>query len=115
MTKVQSLKPILWTLEQGLSLVRDLQPLCHALSFHVALGGGVINKGESRKDLDLYFLPFDNEESSERGQLLKMLARRLGPLAPLSGDASQHYCSQSTYRFKLKARSETQRIDIFIL
>lgn len=49
-----------WTLEDGLRLIRILQPKAKEYGYHIALGGGVLNKGESKKDLDLYFLTLDN-------------------------------------------------------
>lgn len=47
----------MWTLEDGLAVVRSLQPLTRQFNYHLALGGGVLNNGASDKDLDLYFLP----------------------------------------------------------
>lgn len=47
-----------WTLTDALGLVRDIQPKLHERKWHVALGGGVLNRGVSSKDVDLYFLPF---------------------------------------------------------
>lgn len=58
------LKPVVWTLEQGLALVRELQPQTRTFNYHLALGGGVLNAGESRKDLDLYFLPMDDRDNA---------------------------------------------------
>ncbi len=45
-----------WTLEEALILVRALQPTAWQYGYHLCLGGGVLNKGVSSKDLDLYFL-----------------------------------------------------------
>lgn len=47
----------LWTLEQGLELARNLESLAIECGFHVAIGGGVMLRGESMKDLDLFFYP----------------------------------------------------------
>jgi hypothetical protein len=48
----------IWTLEGAQELIATIQPKIRALNYHVALGGGVLNRGYSDKDLDLYFLPF---------------------------------------------------------
>lgn len=50
----------LWKLDEGLELIRLLQPKTRDFGYHLTLGGGVLNKGESNKDLDLFFLPLDN-------------------------------------------------------
>lgn len=52
--------PNAWNLEDGLKLVRSLQPETRKYGYHLTLGGGVLNKGESTKDVDLFFLPLCN-------------------------------------------------------
>ena|SRR3990167_4283139 len=49
-----------WKIEEGLKLIRALQGRVKEFGYHIALGGGVLNNGMSDKDLDLYFLPFNN-------------------------------------------------------
>lgn len=46
-----------WTLEEALKLIRALQPDTRTFGYHLCMGGGVMNKGMSEKDLDLFFLP----------------------------------------------------------
>lgn len=50
-----------WTMEDGLKLVRALQPEARKFGYHLSLGGSVLNQGHSHKDIDLYFLPFENK------------------------------------------------------
>lgn len=57
--------PAAWVIADALALVRELQPQLHAIKWHVALGGGVLNKGESYKDVDLYFMPFSDTETTD--------------------------------------------------
>lgn len=54
---MSKLKPVVWKLKDGLALVRKLQPETRQFGYHLTLGGGVLNTGKSRKDLDLFFLP----------------------------------------------------------
>jgi len=49
----------MWTLDEGREIVAQVQQNSRAYGYHVAMGGGVLNNGESSKDLDLYFLPLD--------------------------------------------------------
>src|SRR5215207_8685367 len=46
----------LWTLEEGLAMARHLE-IVFDKRFHVALGGSVLHKGQSFKDLDLLVYP----------------------------------------------------------
>lgn len=54
-----------WTIDEGLKLIRALQPKVRTFGYHIALGGGVLNNGQSHKDLDLYFLPLDNPDIAQ--------------------------------------------------
>lgn len=62
-----------WTLKEGLELIRALQGDCRPFGYHLCLGGGVLNKGESKKDIDLFFLPLDNGKECEAQKLLAWL------------------------------------------
>ncbi len=44
---------IVWTLEEGLEVVRKFELIAKHHEAHVALGGSVLIKGESSKDLDI--------------------------------------------------------------
>lgn len=70
-----------WNLDDGLKLVRALQQECRRYSYHLALGGGVLNNGESKKDIDLYFLPLDNKRFAEPNPtgLIDWLVKLWGP------------------------------------
>lgn len=46
-----------WTLENSVELIRILQPLAHKHGYHLALAGGILNRGYSDKDLDVVALP----------------------------------------------------------
>jgi hypothetical protein len=50
-----------WTLTEALALVRDLEEHFSTVAdgerFHFALGGSVLHKGESKKDLDIFVYP----------------------------------------------------------
>lgn len=67
-----------WTLEDGLTLVRALQPKTRDFGYHLTLGGSVLNIGRSSKDLDLFFLPMDNSKSTNALGLLKWLGTLWG-------------------------------------
>lgn len=70
----------MWKLEDGLTLVRSIQKLSRKYGYHVALGGSVLNSGESEKDIDLYFLPMGSDSGikEEPGELVKWLSSLWG-------------------------------------
>lgn len=67
-----------WTLEDALRLIRDVQPGTRKYEYHLCLGGGVLNKGHSKKDLDLYFLPMKREKDADNKGLLKWISSLWG-------------------------------------
>lgn len=68
-----------WTLDDGLRLVRALQPETRKFAYHLTLGGGVLNNGRSAKDLDLFFLPMDNgKDKPQPDALLEYLVSLWG-------------------------------------
>lgn len=59
----------MWTLDEALNLIRALQPSTRKFNYHLCLGGGVLNKGGSQKDLDLYFLPLGTSSEKDADDL----------------------------------------------
>lgn len=121
-----------WTLDGALELVRIIQPQVRKFNYHLCLGGGVLNKGASDKDLDLYFLPmasrtmvpnttglesFLNDIWGRSGVIgnggrLQLQVEEpnseYGPVDPNSGELA--------YKLKLKfTYSGSYRIDVFVL
>jgi hypothetical protein len=96
-----------WTLVDALALVRDIQPRLHAKKWHVALGGGVLNRGESSKDIDLYFLPFSDTETTE--DVMPLLFTLWG-----AGDEIG-YGESGIYAAKKKYTVDGRRVDAFVL
>lgn len=47
----------MWTLEQAVEFCRKAEPIAIAQGFHVALGGSVLIRGSSEKDLDIFVYP----------------------------------------------------------
>lgn len=69
--------PTRWTLRQGRTLIASMQPSIHACGFHACLAGGVLNKGYSDKDLDIWILPMlkDCPEIAGEDQTVDRLRR----------------------------------------
>jgi hypothetical protein len=78
---------MMWELSEGVALVRAIQTRVREFGYHVALGGGVLNRGGSDKDLDLYFHPMCNEEIKEDYIALVDFLRSIwGEAIPLGQD-----------------------------
>lgn len=60
----------MWTLNNALVMVRSFQFKALQLGYHLALGGGVLNKGQSDKDLDIMVLPLDGQNQYKDRLLL---------------------------------------------
>lgn len=117
----------MWTIDQGLHIVRALQSHTRQFGYHLTLGGGVLNKGESKKDLDLYFLPmggFDGDPRHRPDEMLRYLSGIWGtpePLAKSLQDREKYGRTESFYKHAVQftrwggpSRTIRQRIDCFI-
>lgn len=73
--------PNKWTMDDALELVRGLQKDTRRYGYHLTLGGGVLNNGESQKDLDLFFLPLQNPKfpMNNPDNLVSWLTKMWGP------------------------------------
>jgi len=57
------------TLADALPLIRKISPIAQRHGFSVALYGGVLNRGQSEQDLDLFFVEQDPDIISVHGCL----------------------------------------------
>lgn len=114
--KVMIFPTLIWELEEALTLVRNLQPTCANLGYHIALGGGVLNAGWSTKDVDLYFLPLDTngvDDPLDTSNLMAILNLRWGVSTPIG---RPNYPPNRIYRLRETfVDSEGRRIDAFIV
>lgn len=61
---------IMWTLESGISFIRSMEEIANQYNYHLTLGGSVLHRGESNKDLDIYAMPFHNDKLCDESSLL---------------------------------------------
>ncbi len=104
----------MWTLDQSLVLIRRMQRSLFPLGFHVALAGGVLNNGESIKDLDLVFIPLTNEEAPDAIKLLEYL-ETLGWKVDNNLAMSHTPNPYTPFREQFICWIGDQRIDVFVL
>jgi hypothetical protein len=127
-----------WTLNDGLQLVRGLQATAKEFGYHLTLGGSVLNRGESTKDIDLYFLPYEGSQRppAQPDALIQWLTKMWGQPTPIGAeyddqvpDAELEWAfyrvrpvklepaKKSCYRYKLKfiRPNDQDRIDVFIV
>lgn len=115
----------MWDLERSLVIVRALQPVVRDFNYHLTIGGGVVNKGQSNKDLDLYFLPmggFDvSKKKPQSDKLLKYLSKMWGEPDPIAKTYGYGQSTTSFYKHAVQFirwggldRKIRQRIDCFI-
>lgn len=54
---------IMWTLEEGIKFIQNLDPLMRSqFECFTALTGSVLHRGSSKKDLDVVILPLDPDK-----------------------------------------------------
>lgn len=55
----------MWNIEQAVEFCRMIEPVAIAEGFHVALGGSVLIRGESKKDVDIFIYPHKTEHATK--------------------------------------------------
>ncbi len=109
-------KPNMWTLAEAREFISTrLQDWARLYGYHVCLGGGVLNKGKSTKDVDIYFLPMNNGDGNRPKELLVELQKML--LAELVSIGSEYPEQMLPYSFKGKMilPGSNKRIDFFLM
>lgn len=51
-----------WTINDAVDMVKELRPLIKDLGYFVTIGGGVLERGSSQNDLDLFLLPLRSDK-----------------------------------------------------
>lgn len=99
------LTPTTWTLNDALLVVRDLQFKALQCGYHLALCGGVLNKGTSDNDLDLAVLPLDRQGNQQKEKLVRDFAKVLGESIQLGdGPSIEDIPEETVFRFQRDGR-----------
>lgn len=108
--------PVVWTFASATNVITVCQASSAQFGYHVCLGGSVLNKMESTKDLDLYFLPMSNYQVKEDpAGLLNWIHMNLGVVESIN-DSYPGKELPFILKGKLKYNGNaSQRIDVFIL
>lgn len=67
-------KQVIWKLPEAVELLRQIEALIKPIKYTSALGGGVLFKGESTKDLDIFIAPY-NKTDVDHEKLIEILKR----------------------------------------
>lgn len=102
-----------WGIDDALLLIRRMQKEVRPLGYHLALGGGVLNKGYSNKDVDIYILPCLGEKH-RMFDLLRLMRKEWGN-PDLIGTSGGTDDGEGIYSVKHKYTSRLGRIDVFIV
>lgn len=73
MTSQPEAGAIKWTLDEALVLCRRIQEAVVTTGYHVALGGGVLLRGYSHKDVDVFLYPNDSSYEQDRAPTIAAL------------------------------------------
>jgi hypothetical protein len=94
----------MWGLSDALDVIRPLQFKALQYGYHLALGGGVLNKGMSSNDLDIIVLPLD-QRPCDRHKFLAVADKYLGTRTTI--DRTKPHSApddENLYRFERDGR-----------
>lgn len=103
----------MWTLEQAQKLIAELEPAVRELHYHTLLGGGVLHRGSSDKDLDIWFMPLNGYECDSR-PIVRLLFGVFAKMRPLRD--SPDYVVDALWHLQDAYVGEYngKRVDLFI-
>lgn len=104
-----------WTLTEALALVRDLQPISREYGYHLTLGGGVLNKGYSVKDLDLWWLPLNDASMTRPMALVNFFGTRFLDVRPISSYGELHRHVKFTWGMFRMETHTGNTVEMFII
>jgi hypothetical protein len=106
----------LWTLEDALPVARALEAFLLQHKCHCAIGGSVLHKGSSGKDLDL-FVYSHGDDSPHVGHLLHLLEEHFKcPLvSALENKGCTRYAATSVCAIYVGTLADGRRIDVFFM
>lgn len=63
-----------YTIEHALNIARQLEPTMARYGIHVAIGGSLVYRGTSDKDIDIFLYPHDRNVDMNPNNIVKRLA-----------------------------------------
>ncbi len=103
---------VMWDLITAINLARKMETIAEKYAMHVALGGGVLKRGASDKDVDIFVYPHGGKEKPNVTEFYKDLVK-LGIKEWNKCDAAQKYNNDSKLIYMAKIGNK--RIDIFFM
>lgn len=112
---VDDLGPM-WTLMEAIELIGPFQAALRPFDFHVALGGGVLNKGSSINDLDLYVLPVFKDRPYHWNALEQLIYEFLGQHSDLLHTSEGPMTKRGPcFRYQWRCVRGGKVIDVFVV
>lgn len=110
-----NMKP--WTLLEAQSLIQALEPMVReGLKAHLLLGGSVLHRGGSHKDLDLFVCPLNGNDEWNEYKAMQWLQEHLGleSFNPLRDSPDYAAGEPWFWQGMYWAEYEGKRIDFFL-
>jgi len=114
----------MWTLDNALSFVRELNIRLNTVGFYVGITGGVLFKGESQKDLDVIIYPTSTTDMDWNrvypvleGLSLKQVSNKLATQGVWRTKGSKDQKHVEVWQFDKTAPKtfRNARVDLFFL
>lgn len=99
----------MWNLDDAVALCRVFETALKRIGFHVALGGSVLYRGESDKDLDVFVYPHATGEMEPEWDKVETTLAVLG--CSLRRNCNHRYDSKTVKEFEYGGK----RIDFFFV
>lgn len=117
-----------WTFKEAQDLIVAMRPKINGYGYEVTIGGGVLNKGQSANDLDLFLLP-KGDIVPQPTELLMWVISKFGLGKSIAPAYSAHPAAQAaaaqaalakinvkeSFQHKIRFDLAGRKIDVFVV
>jgi hypothetical protein len=102
-------------LQEGIEICREIEPLLVNIDYHCALGGSLLYRGTSTKDIDIFIYPHQIKRQMNALKITKHLVNNLKDSVITEDRVG--YGDKENYRDKrvIKILYKNRRIDLFFI
>jgi hypothetical protein len=103
-----------WTLEEGIVITRLIEECLIPMGYHCCLGGSVLHKGQSEKDLDIFIYPH-NVAALLEAEVILAAVESVIPGGMAFGACNPEYQERDAKNVWWSYGQNNRRIDFFFL
>lgn len=111
-----------WTLKEAQTLLGAMRPKVNQFGYEITMGGSVLTNGQSKNDLDLYFVPLNDYIQRQPVDMLIWMGSKFGVgktivsrHTNIPAGATGAQVAQTAMTHKMRFDLSGRKIDVFVV